>query len=577
MHAYYSLNHKEINGPDKVKNGVCYRNCYRNFLLSRFSQFWAFGCVEEEELWSSRPITFLCASEDTFVYSSESFFPTDLKYIAYWDTLRDDLRLFPEFSVAAKRANLSHEQAVDLLFTAVKTQKHEERFDAFDPNANTTNVLKLLTNIFDRCVEKETGFTERQIEKYKELLSRPKSDIKNEDVLYILEILRGSLAAWLPLDQGFEIVDRTHRKVCDIKKSEDHYSFEETVPYHEVAAQIYLLAPHNVSTGLFYDALLATIDTEHISRLADVLYAAVSTGLSQEQAFTTIANTAENREDADKVHKEWQNEYSKKFHSGVDLPAEDYFPDIGVDHIVPGILPYRIERSWQAGIHDLRSAIDDGWQVGAFIFDPDREIWYSLGGHTHHGAHEFFSYDASKLSKDPCFVCVHPRVFESLPYEVFYKSHVDFDSYPKEQRETVESLLEKTLYVLPGGLDYRSLADLAERLEKPVPLKGYFVTSHGLTEVQVPSNAGRISDFRDNGNWEWKLLRDLDITPYLGSDNSEKNEKALVSRLIAKANENLPEGFKIELCSYDDLSRRNNKPLLQDPIKKTGYIPRQGS
>ena len=61
------------------------------------------------------------------------------------------------------------------------------------------------------------------------------------------------------------------------------------------------------------------------------------------------------------------------------LTPTEYFPDIGAKKVLHGISPYRIQRSLVNGLQDLKEASKNEGTEGCFVFDPAKEIWYSLG------------------------------------------------------------------------------------------------------------------------------------------------------------------------------------------------------
>ncbi|QQG40584.1 MAG: hypothetical protein HYV37_03375 [Candidatus Levyibacteriota bacterium] len=225
---------------------------------------------------------------------------------------------------------------------------------------------------------------------------------------------------------------------------------------------------------------------------------------------------------------------------------DSYFiPKAG--HLELAALPYRTQRGLNDGVRDLEEiarARSHRWESvgeGMWIFDPNGDTWYSLGGktevHPDRVRHNFIPYDASQLSEKPYMFHTHPEDLEVMlrnPYD-------DFPS--REYRDHVTKFLSST----PSRADYSVVADTIERATSEIHPRSFIVHSLGITEFTYPNDLEKIKematksrDIRDQAmlNFGWDYLhwrRDI------------IDEPTVARMLIDDLNKLLPEGFSIKL------------------------------
>lgn len=226
---------------------------------------------------------------------------------------------------------------------------------------------------------------------------------------------------------------------------------------------------------------------------------------------------------------------------------ERYFPELALNKLVHGILPYRLQKGYGAGLMDLKRLVENGFSEGAWMWDQGKQMWYSLGGKTSLNTgkvrHEFFPYDVSKLSKTPVFIHIHPEKCET-----FLVPNVDALAVPQFQKK-----LTKFFASMPSAADFELFASLLESASAEVPLKAVIVTSLGITEVVFPNDVEQIRklaatfrDLKDN------TLLWFDAVGYYQSYGIEEEDITFVRRLAHLLNEQLPEGFQIIVRDFDE-------------------------
>lgn len=225
-----------------------------------------------------------------------------------------------------------------------------------------------------------------------------------------------------------------------------------------------------------------------------------------------------------------------------DLSPKEYFPDIGINNILHGALPYRVKRSLADGIADLRAASKRECNEGAFVFDAQKETWYSLGGSTQiagpgHIIHKFDIYDASRLSNAPVFVHVHPERMEHVV------------GPPRHATTAARRVrLAKFYAAVPSPGDFAVLATCVAQAHKPFPLRGLIVTSSGLTAFSAPADIPTVKAFAA----DFLKLRDetLCTTPEILGEPAQQ----FARRMVAALNEKLPDGFFVRTLPYENIA-----------------------
>lgn len=136
--------------------------------------------------------------------------------------------------------------------------------------------------------------------------------------------------------------------------------------------------------------------------------------------------------------------------------------------LLPLAVSYRASRSLEEGLGDLAAYMDEGPITpaeGAWVFDPQSQTWYSLGGQPNlmrngHGlqhGHQAVPTDISRLSSTPVSVHMHPDRLEAND------GHLSV--------------------LLPHPDDFIRAAEQLEHAQETVSLSNFVVTPRGVVEL----------------------------------------------------------------------------------------------
>ena len=195
-------------------------------------------------------------------------------------------------------------------------------------------------------------------------------------------------------------------------------------------------------------------------------------------------------------------------------------------------------------LEEIAQARSHRWESvgeGMWVFDPNADTWYSLGGktevHPDRVRHYFIAYDASQLSERPYMFHTHPEDLEIMlrnPYD-------DFST--REYQDHVTKFLSST----PSRADYSVVADTIDRAASDIHPRSFIVHSLGITEFTYPNDLEKIKekeikkrDIRDQAmlNFGWNSL---------GWRRDIVDEATVAKMLVDDLNKLLPEGFAIKL------------------------------
>lgn len=272
----------------------------------------------------------------------------------------------------------------------------------------------------------------------------------------------------------------------------------------------------------------------------------ISSSKSKSQQKRLEAMLEENSEKKDKS-KNSNDEYFLK-HKG----RLEYFAQ-----------PYVIQRTLEQGIDDLKklaTASYYNWDEtgeGMFVFDPEKELWYSLGGElelpsmgevlsgtAERVRHRFISYDISKLSETPFLFHIHP---EELDCFVSPKD--------RDMDRDVKDYLTKFITATPSRADYKVVAELMSDAKTKVKTRAFIAHCHGMTEFTYPDNIKDIEemskksrDLRDQVFLKYNGLSPWQIK-YIINESDEFNRLYFVKKLMNELNDILPQGFAVNLDS----------------------------
>ncbi len=213
--------------------------------------------------------------------------------------------------------------------------------------------------------------------------------------------------------------------------------------------------------------------------------------------------------------------------------------------------PYVTRRSLNDGIRDLEKLANgssrDWVEIGEgmFVFDPESQSWYSLGGkletpsmgevlsgRAERVRHNFLSYDISSLSQIPFLFHVHPRELDC-----FIAPRREELVYP-ELREHITKFLTAT----PSRADYRIVAQLMKEAKEKIKPRSFIAHSLGITEFVYPYDIKVIEEMGEKS-------RDIRDQTLLNPQHPllHLTEASFVEGLIQDLNSRLPSEFAVNL------------------------------
>ncbi|MCS4089957.1 hypothetical protein [Rhizobium sp. BK176] len=492
--------------------------------------------------------------------------------IVHWWHLRKDCAAIPMFMTAASVGGLSYAESVELLRAVVDTNRYD--FGGVD------DLIKSTADMIEISNKRGVAF-HPSLAGYNRFLVEAKKD---GEVDRAFGIARLGMVAGMSVEQSLDIVQAIY----------DGPGIAGYV-FRDLYDELETLGVHGAGGDLFYRALKAA----HANRIgfstfsAIIHSAATHTAYSHREIFekidgvlrladdgaadtegTALARRGSNAivESSDPVDKL----VALLVPSASDGPVvtkdvDDYFPELGLDALVHGVLPYRVNRSLRDGLSDLRQLMETAFPEGSWVFAPETETWYSLGGRTEvrpsRVRHDFFPYDVSALSLNPVFVHVHPK-----GNEVFISPNRDSLAFPQLQKKLVSFLT-----ALPSGADFLELSTLNRLSTRPVELTGLIVTSQGITEFSAPADAENVEAFAGSFKFDkGEAMTNFDAANYLAEYGIVEPDHAFIDRLLPAVRQKLPPGFEITLSTFDDFdfdkvySSSSQRPMPTLPTASVG-------
>jgi hypothetical protein len=466
----------------------------------------------------------------------------DVSRAVYWWHLRKDCAVIPRFMVAATTAGLSYAERVELLRAVVDTNRYD--FGGVDGLIGDT------ADIIEMANKRGISF-QSSLADFKRFLVEAKAD---GEVSRAFGIARLCMVAGMSVEQSLDIVQSI-------------YAGRGIAGYVFMGLwdELETLGHNGVGGDLIYEALKAAHANDiGFQNLTTVLHVGTTqTSLSRREVFEKVVEVLTESRSAIGDHSgsreivatvadplDWLANALMPAVSGADYVVKEpdkYFPEIGVEKLVHGVLPYRLERSLRDGLADLRELMNTSHAEGAFVFDPASDTWFSLGGRTSlqsgRARHEFYPYDVSALSQTPVFVHTHPR-----NNEIFISPARDTLAFPQLQKKLVSFLT-----AMPSGADFGLLGELHRTSSKPVAINGLILTSQGITEFNAPSDAEDIEAFAGSFKFDkGEAIIDFDAAGYLAKHGIDEADFAFIERLMPAVTRKLPPGFEIALSTFED-------------------------
>jgi hypothetical protein len=200
-------------------------------------------------------------------------------------------------------------------------------------------------------------------------------------------------------------------------------------------------------------------------------------------------------------------------------------------------LPYRTERSLSDGLSDieqLAGAQETRGEVlaeGSWIFDPQTQVWYSLGGETKwlgssNVKHTSLPYDIGQLSSEPVSVHIHPQKFVPIAGE-------------------------KIGFAFPSNADYRTVATMIETSGSEIRPRSLIVHPLGITEFTYPNDAEQIRQMGEVAEAiKEQAFAQFGSLDALQAQADSMGERQFTQQLMDQINVALPEGFRFRIYPH---------------------------
>lgn len=460
----------------------------------------------------------------------------DSRQAVYWHHLRRDLAVFPGYFAATQKAGLTERQGADILLALAS---HASEFAMM----GLTPKIENIRDILDQTAPTDPKTTHRGL---LALLKKAKEDGSAGRATAIVKM---GLAASMSFEQSLDIVNTIYER-----SSLPEYVFMRL--YDELHA----MASNTAGGDALHAGLKAILGDNpyreaNFAGFTHLTYTAVAhTPHALSTVFQKIAQPSRKRLGAEVTDKPKKSPLARastaflpkrKTHD-YKKPPEDYFPVLSKPALTHGVFPYRMSRSFADGLSDLQRLMKTDNAEGCFVFDPVRQIWYSLGGRTELGysrvRHEHYPYDLSLLSETPFFLHVHPQ-----ETECFITPNRDSLVYPQLQDK-----LTKLMAALPSTADWNGVASLMDGTSKPIHLKSLIVTSTGITEMIFPQNASLVKDFAETyGVLRDQVLLNFDAGRYLRMHGVNDDFSGFVQTMLLLINRKFPDQFAIDQYPHD--------------------------
>jgi hypothetical protein len=229
----------------------------------------------------------------------------------------------------------------------------------------------------------------------------------------------------------------------------------------------------------------------------------------------------------------------------VQFDIGDYFISVKgkLEHAA---LPYVNQRKFADGLRDLVGLSTNSshdWEdvgEGMWAHDPDKDLWYSLGGTLEVGPtfvrHHFVPVDVSQLGRQPSIIHIHPQ---GLGCMVTPSRH---DLSVSELHDKVCAYMLST----PSRADYKVIAELMKDSSSRVPLRAMIAHSEGVTEFGFPQDLPAIErmgecarDIRD------QVMDNFDLRSYYSRYGNSESNAQFILRVYEDHNKRMPKGFSL--------------------------------
>jgi hypothetical protein len=444
--------------------------------------------------------------------------------VVYWYCLRDDLRALPTFFLAGKKVGLTEDQCNILAVNLLDAYKYDSR------HGDCT--VTLADDILSHLIENGQAFDLPLFQAFL-LIAREDGEITRA-----LRIVKLCMNAGLSLEQSTDIVKRIYEAPGIVG-----YALRDF--YDEIDA----LRANDLEPSLLYESLKTMIELDITpSWFTEFLEIATARSpLSQTEILKHFLDVAVTPRPPKTDEDVLSAIFKSLITEGNDTrkPVTDYFPKISGDKLILGRLPYRMSKSLEDGLSDLKTVMEEAYTQGAWVFDPESETWYSMGGRNRSSLngvrHEFQAYDISSLSKTPILVKTNPKRCEIMIAP--NRRELEFPQ--------LEARLTAFLTAMPSGADLGMISALRKKAAKQVPITGLIVSSQGVTHFSVPDETAAVDEIAPKLRFlKGQVITELDHLAVIKEFGTNGKSPEFVRFMKGKLISLLPPGFVITAHTF---------------------------
>jgi hypothetical protein len=444
--------------------------------------------------------------------------------VVYWYCLRDDLRALPTFFLAGKKVGLTEDQCNILAVNLLDAYKYDSR------HGDCT--VTLADDILSHLIESDQVFDLALFQAFL-LIAREDGEITRA-----LRIVKLCMNAGLSLKQSTDIVKRIYEAPGIVG-----YALRDF--YDEIDA----LRANDLEPSLLYESLKTMIELDITpSWFTEFLEIATARSpLSQTEILKRFLDVAVTPRPSKTDEDVLSATLKSLINEGNDThkPVTDYFPKISGGKLILGCLPYRMSKSLEDGLSDLKTVMEETYTQGAWVFDPDSETWYSMGGRSRSSLngvrHEFHAYDISSLSKTPILVKTNPKKCEIMIAP--NRRDLEFPQF--------EARLTAFLTSMPSGADLGMISTLRKNAAEQVPITGLIVSSQGITEFRVPDDNSQVDEIAPKLKFlKGQVVTELDHLQAIREFGTKGNSPEFVRFMKDKLVSLLQPGFVITAHTF---------------------------
>ncbi|HQO37241.1 MAG TPA: hypothetical protein PLP56_00105 [Candidatus Omnitrophota bacterium] len=454
----------------------------------------------------------------------------------YWFGLRRALARLPEYARTARQAGLEYDESFHLLSRAAASLRHD-----FEQPSETIDALIYAVSV--------AGMAGVDWDFALPALHELMDFCRENDVVDQALVCFGR-----GLEIGFSVegICRTIRKLPDEDGTMSGYVFPSFI---EALGSI---RPARLDPALLeraFDILAGDRPYFHnkYNPFIAFLYGSVSQDMmTPGEVLQKIITAANDREGIFPLGDGQENNIRQTSGS-----RERLWLDMGNSPLVNRLLPYRTIRSWEQGMEDLAGLMQvrdhtiEGIDIreGAWLFAPETQTWYSLGGKTEAKIggvrHIMFPCDVSHLSNNPAFVHIHPESLEILIGPL--PQQLDFPRFHKK--------ITKFLSSMPSGTDFEAIASFIRRdSSRTSNISAYIVHSLGITEIKFPHDVDALAKFAEGfRDLKDQVMLDFDVQKYYKQYGDSETSFDFVRRFFPVINSRLPPGFSISLYGFEGM------------------------